>query len=336
MSTYRLLLRVPEEHCTVTLDDSDQAKVSVKTAKEVPSDSLQNPSDTDATYDGHKGQGYQVQIMETYSRDKDETTLNPIAYVQVEPAHISDTHAVVPALESVQARDLGPQEVLADSLYGSDDNESKAREMGIEIVAPTMGGPRGDSLSLSDFTADAAGDIITCPAGHAPVSQKTKQDRHIVCFSLEICNACPHQSRCLVQTGKKYAYLRYDQKAMRIANRRQAERSTEFIDKYRFRSGIEATMSEYNTRTGVKRLRYRGVKAVRYAAVLKAVGLNIFRAAAVSRALASPSTGFSSKIPSMMRWIFTFIYNLRYPDAQLIDLASLHFQPELFQPAFIS
>jgi hypothetical protein len=39
--------------------------VELKNPKEIVSDSLQNPSDPDATYSGHKGQGYQVQVMET-------------------------------------------------------------------------------------------------------------------------------------------------------------------------------------------------------------------------------------------------------------------------------
>jgi hypothetical protein len=44
-------------------------------------------------------------------------------------------------------------------------------------------------------------------------------------------------------------------------------------------------MSAYDRRTGVKQLRVRGLKAVRCAAVLKAAGLNILRAAAVAVAL---------------------------------------------------
>jgi hypothetical protein len=43
-------------------------------------------------------------------------------------------------------------------------------------------------------------------------------------------------------------------------------------------------MSEYKTRTGVKRLRVRGLKAVRFCATLKAIGVNIFRATAVRKA----------------------------------------------------
>jgi len=43
-------------------------------------------------------------------------------------------------------------------------------------------------------------------------------------------------------------------------------------------------MSQYDRLTGVKHLRVRGLKAVSFAAVMKAIGLNIMRAAAVMRA----------------------------------------------------
>jgi hypothetical protein len=43
-------------------------------------------------------------------------------------------------------------------------------------------------------------------------------------------------------------------------------------------------MNEYATLTGVKRLRVSGMAAVRYCAILKAVGLNLMRAARVQRA----------------------------------------------------
>jgi hypothetical protein len=59
------------------------------------------------------------------------------------------------------------------------------------------------------------------------------------------------------------------------------QQSDQFKDQYRWRAGVEATMSEYDKRTGVKRLRVRGFGAVRFAATLKAAAINIFRATAV-------------------------------------------------------
>jgi len=68
MHSYKLLERVLKEQCNIS---DDGKAVEVKRPKEIPSNSLQNPSDTDATYSGHKGQGYQVQVMETYCKDED-------------------------------------------------------------------------------------------------------------------------------------------------------------------------------------------------------------------------------------------------------------------------
>ena len=79
---------------------------------------------------------------------------------------------------------------------------------------------------------------------------------------------------------------------MRIVKRRINEQSDEFKDRYRWRAGVEATMSEYDRRTGVKQLRVRGLKAVKFCATLKALGINIFRAAAVKAAKMMPEEVF--------------------------------------------
>jgi hypothetical protein len=65
---------------------------------------------------------------------------------------------------------------------------------------------------------------------------------------------------------------------MRIAQRRAYEKTEEFKERYRWRSGIEGTISKYDRQTGVKHLRIRGLKAVRFCATLKALAVNKFRA----------------------------------------------------------
>ncbi|MBU1056459.1 MAG: transposase [Proteobacteria bacterium] len=81
-------------------------------------------------------------------------------------------------------------------------------------------------------------------------------------FDMEVCSNCPKQLQCSVKKGRKFYYLRFTEKNKRIAMRRLYEKTDEFKDRYRWRSGVEATMSEYDRRTGVKRLRVRGLKAV--------------------------------------------------------------------------
>lgn len=301
MHSYKLLERVLKEQCNVS-DDGNP--VEVKRHKEIPSDSLQNPSDPDATYSGHKGQGYQVQVMETYCKDEDakEESLNLITHIQVEPAHESDANALIPAIESSKERGLAPEELLADTPYGSDENCQKAEKLGVEVVSPAKG--TKEEISLSDFEVSEKGDVVSCPQGHVPVGTKTKKTRHTAAYDSQRCAACSFQGTCPVKQGKKYHYLRYTDKEMRLAKRRAYEQTEEFKDRYRWRSGVEATMSEYNRRTGVKHLRVRGLKAVRFCAALKAVGVNIFRATAVRKAMNNGRTAYSGVLSAQVHAIY--------------------------------
>lgn len=309
--SYSLLTRVLREQCRVKeTADGELIEIEVKPSKEIPSDSLQNPSDPDAGYSGHKGQGYQVQILETYSPEVTEEDSPPklelITHVQVEPAHQSDAHALIPALEATAERNLAPKEVLADSLYGSDENCEAAKEMGVEVVSPVMGTPTEKVLLLSAFEFAESGKVLQCPQGHAPVKVKCKGDRYTASFDLGGCANCPRRTECPATPGKRHFYLRYDRKAVRLARRRAREGTPEFRDRYRFRAGIEGTISAYEARTGVKRLRVRGLEAVRYCATLKATGVNIFRASAVRRALLQGIKALAGENPGLSYAIFFF------------------------------
>lgn len=309
MLSYRLLKRAFDDHCEVKQAGADApAEITVKPPREVSCQSLQNPSDPEAAYSGHKGQGYQAQVMETFCDSEDPRvkaqTLNLITHVAVAPASESDSRALLPALTDTQARGLGPQEVLADTPYGSDDNCRQAAALQVEVVAPLPGLPPGLGLSLADFQVSPEGRVLACPQGEAPLFSKYRKRRYRIAFSSAPCRACPQGSRCPVKPGKHYHYLRYAEKAGRVAARRSYLKTAEFRDRYRWRAGIEATMSKYDRLTGVKRLRVRGLKAVRFCATLKAVGLNLFRAAAVRRArsrAANPGPGS----PSRFSWLFS-------------------------------
>lgn len=288
MHSFKLLQRILDEQCIVSTC-GDKTEVTVKEAKQIPSDSLQNPSDPDASYSGHKGQGYQVQVMETYTDTDDAEekaqTLNLITHVDVERAHQSDANALIPAIESAQKKERGPQELLADSLYGSDENIKAAKGKGVAVISPPMGIEKKGQLGLSDFRLEKSGKVASCPQGHAPISSTRKKTRYCAAFDIAYCTNCPNQAICPAKSGKKAFYLRFTDKQLRIALRRSAVDTDEFKDRYRWRAGVEATMSQFDRRTGVKRLRVRGLKAVRFSATLKALGLNILRAAAVMAAM---------------------------------------------------
>jgi len=280
MSTYKLLARLFKDQCTVTSTEDASEKIAIaKPNKDVSSDSLQNPSDPDAGYSGHKGKGFQTQVMETYSPDAKNKQLSLITHIEVESADKSDANALLPAIENTVERKVAPQELLADSLYGSDDNIQNAKQNhDIEVIAPTMGS-KSKGLSLEDFLLGADGKIISCPKGILPISVERPNDRFIAKFNSSDCHECEKLKCCPVSKAKKAYTYYYTDKDIRLSKRRINEESEAFKDIYRYRAGVEATMSEYDRRTGVKHLRVRGLKAVSFAATLKAIGINIYRAA---------------------------------------------------------
>jgi len=326
MKSYQLLVRLFCEQCVVEKDtDGTNVAVAIKPNQEVPSDSLQNPSDPDAGYCGHKGQGYQMQVMETYSPDKNQPDL--ITHVNVEAAHQSDAQALLPAIEDTLGRDLAPTEVLADSLYGSDDNVEKAKEQGVEVIAPAMG-TQEQAMTLADFQFSATDEIIACPAGQPPQRLKIgQQGGLLVHFAKDLCDSCPQQSGCPVKREKKRCTLRYDAKSLRLARRRKHEQTIEFKDRYRYRAGAEATMSDLDRVTGIKHLRVRGMRQVSLAATLKATGLNIHRATAFRirkrRPKGSPKRANSAEkvfiltIPERFKRLWNDL--IRFPEAIWFD-----------------
>lgn len=281
MHSYKLLTRVLNEQCNVNVTDGS-TRVEVKKPKDVPSDSLQNPSDPDATFSGHKGQGYKVQVMETYTETEDKeskaATLNLITHVEVEKACRSDAKSLIPAIESTKDLGLCPKKITADCLYGSDDNCEDAKEMEVVVISPVKKSSEKGIINLRDFKFSEDGHVQNCPKGNEPVLKKKKKTRFTQGFSLETCSQCTLKDQCIVQLGKQYYYLRYEEKAMRVARRKAIENTAVFKEEYRWRAGVEATISEYDRRTGVKSLRFRGFESVRFCAVLKAVGINLFRA----------------------------------------------------------
>lgn len=275
--SYNELQRVFKEHCAI-----EDETVVVKPSKEVASDSLQNPSDPDATYDRHKGQGYQVQLMETYSKTSegdDSAALQLITYVEVEPAHCHDSHALEPALKETEERDVLPDELEADTHYGSCDNKNKAKEHGVELIAP-LPGPKPQN-NFVDFEFDRQTHIVTqCPEGHGPIKIKHNKKGTITAIWAEaVCQTCPLLSACAVKKAKNGYRLLYNHSQAEAARYRRDEQSDAFKEKYRYRAGIEATNSRYIHMTGARRMRYRGLTRIDYAARLKALGINLFRAA---------------------------------------------------------
>ena len=279
LASWALLQRLLWEQCDVVAnkqrpseeeDDAGEGGVPVarKAAEKVGSASLQSPHDAEATYNARKGKGYEVQIAETCveadddKADIDKTdTVNMITHVAVTDACASDEHATIPVLEALDERRQRPDELVADTAFGSGDNGVNAERLGTELVSPVKGpqvdveeGP--ETVTQADFLVEARlRDPAICPAGHLAREQTSCEKKHHVAltFEREACETCALFPLCPVrrnQDGDGYA-VTVDLKATNLERRRRAIASGAFRERYRIRAGIEATVSELKRRHGL-------------------------------------------------------------------------------------
>lgn len=244
-STYSALVRLFAEHC-----EMKAGKISVRPkARDDNGQSahtLQNPSDPDAGYDGHKGAGYQVQLSET------SAAANPVQLIVAclpQSAGEQDAAAIEPMLAQLQSNQMLPSELAADTAYGSDENHQHAASKGIELISPVPGqAPKNGGSASEEAQRETQG--APKPRGRR---QATEQSRAI------------------------------NERARRNGARREEQASEEWRTKYRRRAGIEGVNRGLDRRTGIKALRVRGMRAVAHAVYGKVMGWNIVQSARALR-----------------------------------------------------
>ncbi|MDD4466188.1 MAG: transposase [Dehalococcoidales bacterium] len=239
---------------------------------------LVNPSDPDAEI-GHKGAGYQVQIMQTYG---EENEVQMITNVLPQGASASDMDSLKTMVDMSIESGTKPEKGLTDAGYGSDDNVCYAKEKGIELIAPTTGKKKGQ-LGLEECVLDELNRIERCPAGKRPMKSRFDHDKGkgYALFFRDVCEKCPHKANCPVQKYGKHNYKwEYDAVKLRLRERRLHERTPEFKSEYRPRGGIEALNGNLKQNTALRRLRCRGKTAVYTAIYTIAAMHNIMQYAA--------------------------------------------------------
>ena len=301
--SYLVMAKVFHERCEIV---DDKIRLKAKTGGNI----VQNPSDPDATYDGHKGQGYQVQLVETCSQEND-VQLIVSALPQTAVEH--DAKALAPVLEDLKKKDLLPEEMQADGAYASDENYQMAADLGVELVSPVKATPTAETpacdvptrcdssaasesseseqampkLTMEDFSIDErTGKVQTCPVGRIPLKVTVDEEAGTTRIEMNAgdCESCPFRSACPIEKSKKGKYtIDYTASARRTEERRREQNTEAFQKRYTRRAGIESTNSGLKRKMGMGELRVRGSPAVKHAILLRVAGWNMMRAASSGR-----------------------------------------------------
>jgi Transposase DDE domain len=279
-STYKALRTIFDQQCEVS---GDAVVLRAKTG----GNRIQNPSDPDATYDAHKGPGYQVQIAETCG-PANQVQLITAALPQT--ACEADGAAMVPVLDQLAGLDLLPEEMVADTPYCSDEDVQAAAARGVELVGPIPGpepAKHSQALTADDFAVDErTGQVGACPSGQVPlvVQRDAAGGTTWIEMAAAACEGCPFRASCPIHTTRDGRYTpEFSDKDHRLAGRRREQETPVFAERYAPRAGIESTNSGLKNRLGMDRLRVRGRGSVSRVILHKVAGWNVLRAAASTK-----------------------------------------------------
>jgi hypothetical protein len=326
---YQLLVRLFNEQCEVKKQSCSDAanlnneKILIK--KKTEGESLQSPYDPDASY-GHKGSGYSMHITETCN-NSGKTEI--ITDYEVHGAARSDIGKALGIVERLDSAGLKPETLYADGGYPSVPSAFKVIEHNVDFIAPVNRSRLPDDVMGRDhFEFDPDGFVIKCPQGHCPIdyrilsaNNKTGRSLHAI-FDGDICRSCTVLDQCPVRApnhrirGCKARDTVGDFRleitpALRLRDQMYSnQQTTEWKNRYKIRSGIEATMSELKRSHGIGRLRVRRAAKVYFAVACKVIACNIKRWA---KAHMVSGKGFQ-------RFILFILHRLNAYEAHLIKI----------------
>ena len=241
-----------------TKQNSLNGSIELKPAKEISPESLQNPTDPDATYrkKGNNGYvGYSANIVESFDDDN-----RIITHYDLKKNTYSDQAFSKDIIDKL-GKQSEPTKLLVDGTYYSEDISKKAAENNMQFIPTGLVGRRtNDKRSgYRPFKIDEANRIvICCPMGHTPISSKYKRGTYKAYFLRNHCDDCPFRPNCPVTEQKKrYMFKVSETKLHRLIL--EARMGTE---KYRKistkRAGIEGVPSALRRQYDIDNLPVRG------------------------------------------------------------------------------
>ncbi len=314
---YQLLVRLFNEQCEV-IDESDTGQggghgKSIQVKKKSKGSTLQSPYDPDASF-GHKGKGYSTHITETCNNNGKYEIITDF---EVHGAARSDKGKASGIVKRLASADLKPATLYADGGYPSAPSALEIVNAGVEFIAPVdRGRLPEDVIGRDRFDFDPEGLVVRCPQKRLPIDHRMRSANnkkgstlHAI-FDGDSCRACTKLHQCPVRAPNNRksgssprntrGHFRLDiAPKLRLRDQMYADQQTDaWKQRYKIRSGVEATMSELKRSHAMGKLRVRRSAKVCFAVACKIIACNIKRWAKAYE-----------QTPIALRHLFCFIFH---------------------------
>jgi len=247
--------------------DDDFDNIDPKDGKDLESDTLQNPSDPDATYRKkyEANIGYTANVVEIFDENN-----SVIKSYDFKPNIYSDQDFSADTLEKLSNDQTlnvsidNPLKIFMDGAYYTYELAKEALTLGIKFMPGELTGkkPAADKMTYyENFNLDSnLENILSCTKGIKPEYQEKDEDEKsfYAIFSKEACNNCPKQSQCRIKSNKKHNSVSFSEKRYEMGRLRKTMGEKEYIKECNQRAGIEGIPSVFRRKYNVDNMPVRG------------------------------------------------------------------------------
>ena len=272
--SYGLLIRVLEEQAVRNEDGS--YRLRTKEDGGMDASILQNPADPDAACRekaGKQNRGYAANLTEACGDGGSIVT-----DYQYDTNTHSDAAFIKEAIESAPEQEERTV-IVADGAYSGKAVQEAAAGKNIDVVSTNLTGKQADDI-LADFQFSADGQSVTeCPAGKSPksCSCNAQTGQCHVSFHKCDCGNCPMKGRCHPKMFKRVAKKTVSKSGQERALQQRAGKTEDFIERSRFRNGVETLPSILRRKYGADHMPVRGLLPTKLFFGFKTGALNITR-----------------------------------------------------------
>jgi transposase len=259
-------------------------------AEGVDSEIIVTPHDEEARYSEKRGEGstgYKLHLTEV----AEEEAPALITDVEIVGGQEYDGAALEGIHQRLKERGLLPEEHLADGGYVNGNTIAESQKREVQLTGPVQEAPactEGNCLSLEHFQFDFEQQKAICPMGRESIHwvKMLRRDRgreaFLIYWEKQQCLSCRLAPPSLLnqERGRKVQISTHYQI---IVKRRAEQQNKEFKNKYRRRSGVEATLSTLVRGYAGRRTPYRGRGKTRAHYLRIASAMNLKRAIAWER-----------------------------------------------------
>lgn len=283
LESFNLLVRLITEQFNFKADGSTE----IKTGKEISPDSIQSPSDPDATFrKKYKNNvGFVANVVEAYDDTDEKNTKAIITNYDFKPNTHSDIDFGRDVISQIiEEKSTNPNDEITeldvDGAYFDQDLVDQALDNKIEMIFTNLVGnkPNPDKLSPTDFKLDEEKNIIVeCPNGIAPIRSDFSNGVHSAHMDKGKCENCPFFEICLIKRQKKDNVVRFSEKTYKTEQVRKDMSTDEYKMKANARAGIEGVPSALRRKYNVDHMPIRGLLRSKLHFGFKILALNVKR-----------------------------------------------------------